>query len=62
MWRLVLIAILTAPLGCAHHETRNVAQRQTAKPPRGDLQAAPRNDRRDGLRQVVPPIVTPPVP
>ena len=63
MRRLLLLAILATPLACAHHDTRSVAQRQSAKAPRGNLEAPPRDDRPDGLRRVEPPpIVTPPIP
>jgi hypothetical protein len=63
MRRLLLVAILGVPLGCAHHETRSLAQRQTVTTPRGDFESPRRDERRDrGLPRGEPPITTPPVP
>jgi hypothetical protein len=60
---LMLIAILAVPFGCAHHQTRSLAQRQGVTTPRGDFEGAPRDERRDnGPLHGEPPIVTPPVP
>jgi hypothetical protein len=61
--RLWLVAILAVPFGCAHRQTRSLAQRQSVTTPRSDFAGPSRDDRRDvrGPRSE-PPIVTPPVP
>jgi hypothetical protein len=64
MCRLLFVAILALPIGCAHHEpNRNLAQRSPPAPPRSDFEGAPRDQARDrALQRVEKPIVTPPVP
>jgi hypothetical protein len=63
MRMLMLVALSTLTLGCAHRETRNLAQRQSVTTPRSDFENAPRDDRRErGIQPTEPPIVTPPVP
>ena len=63
MRRLLLVAILAVPFGCAHQQTRSLAQRQSVTTPRSDFTGPPRDDRRDGGGpRSEPPIVTPPVP
>jgi hypothetical protein len=60
---LMLVAIVAAPFGCAHHQTRSLAQRQAVTTPRGDFAGPPSDERRDnGPPRGEPPIVTPPVP
>ncbi|MCU1279509.1 MAG: hypothetical protein JWM53_3055 [bacterium] len=63
MRTLMLVAILTVPFGCAHRESRSLAQRQSVTTPHGDFEGPPRDERRDrNLPRGEPPIVTPPVP
>jgi hypothetical protein len=57
----LLIAFSILALGCAHQQSRNLAQRQAVTTPHGDFDDAPRGDRRErSLPQAEPPIVTPP--
>ena len=61
MRRLLLVACSLAVTACAHHEPRNLAQRQQ-KTPRSDFDGAHRGDRRDRASPPVePPSVTPPI-
>jgi len=63
MRMLVLVTCSTLAFGCAHHETRNVAQRQSVTTPHGDFDSAPRQERRERpVAPIEPPIVTPPIP
>jgi hypothetical protein len=62
MRRLLLVACSTVVLGCAHHEARNLAQRQPTTTPHSDFDGARRGDHRDQSRPIEPPIVTPPIP
>ena len=63
MRRLLVVACSTAVLGCAHHEARNLAQRQPTTTPHSDFDGAKRSDRRDQQSPPTePPIVTPPIP
>ena len=63
MRRLMLVTFSVLAFGCAHRETRSVAQRQSVTTPHGDFDDAPRNERRERpVSPVEPPIVTPPVP
>jgi hypothetical protein len=60
---LLLVAIFGASFGCAHKQTRSLAQRQSVTTPRGDFEGPSRDGRHDPRGpQVEPPIVTPPVP
>jgi hypothetical protein len=59
---LVLMALLTLPLGCAHHE-HNLAQRQPAAAPPGEIEGAKRGEPpQRPVQRVDNPLVTPPVP
>jgi hypothetical protein len=65
MRKLMVVAMLAAPLGCAHRQdARNLAQRQPATAPTGEFEnGAHRGDSRNRpIRPAEPPIVTPPVP
>lgn len=63
MRKLMLVAFMVLPLGCAHQESRNLAQRQSVTTPHGDFDNTPRNERRERpVAPVEPPIVTPPIP
>jgi hypothetical protein len=62
MRMLLLVVGSTVLVGCAHHEARNLAQRQSVTTPHSDFDHAQR-DRRDRPSQPIePPIVTPPIP
>jgi hypothetical protein len=63
MRKLMLVALLAVPYGCAHHEPRNLAQRQSTKTPRGDFDGARRQAPRDrAVNRAEPSDVTPLVP
>lgn len=63
MRMLVLVAFATIAVGCAHQQSRNLAQRQSVTTPHGDFDNTPRNERHERpVAPVEPPIVTPPIP
>lgn len=63
MRMLMLVAFSLLGLGCAHRQTRSLAQRQSVTTPHGDFDNTPGERRPErGIEPVEPPIVTPPVP
>jgi hypothetical protein len=60
MRKVMLVALFAATCGCAHRQPRNLAQRQSAKTPRGDFDGSRRHAPRE-LGRGTPP-VTPRVP
>lgn len=63
MRTLMVVTISMLAIGCAHRQTRSVAERQAMTTPHGDFDKQMRRD--DGPEHVPPvesPLVTPPIP